>query len=364
MIARIVLLLVWLAAAVSLAPSPAAACGEDNQEPCQRRVEVCDTDVDLGYPYCGFNNEYSCNYPSLQVEGWWNKVCKHRNRGAGLTCCTPVNYTDPYGSRLGSTAVTEGYYGTVNLNEAWILVPSQTSPDWCVGQSNSPNPVKTVEEWMGYGVYAARLMINANFWNPGINPHLNSCNQAQGLTVSNKTLVSPDSTVHGQPTSSLIFFTPEEVKATGRNAKIADNAWTAYQGKIQNAVSGFWLLRNGTFVQQPGAIDPDEKRPRAAVGLSADGNTLYPVVVNPGFDDSRRPGATTLHGLADYLKQLGATDALTLDGSGSAQLVYYDPQTTIRFATKPSDVNKCNVVDAVLNNGKCYRPVPVFLGIE
>lgn len=343
-----------------LASTPAAACGEDNQEACQRQVSECFTDTDTGFPYCGFSNEYFCNYRGLQVEGWWSKTCKNRNKGAGLICCTPVNYTDTYGR--SSTPVTEGYYATVDLNEAWIIVPNQNNPDMCVNNVDYKNAVKSVIEWSQYGVYNARLMINANFFDPGRNPYEFSCNNALGLTVSNKTMLSPNGTVHGAATASLIFFTPEEARIRGFNALIASDAYSTYGAAIQNAVSGFWLLRNDTYVNQPAAIDPDDKRPRAAVGL-VDGNNLVLIVVNPGFDNSRRDGATTLQGLADYMKLLGVKNALTLDGSGSAQFYYHDPDSGTTFASKPSDT-ECNDFIKKLMGENCYRPVPVFLGIQ
>jgi uncharacterized protein YigE (DUF2233 family) len=349
-----------LVGALFVTSTPAAACGEDNQPACQRRVSECFTDVDTGIPYCGFNNEYYCNYTSLQVEGWWNKTCVHRNKGAGLTCCTAVNYTDTYGGQ--STPVTEGYYARVDLNEAWIIVPNQNNPDWCATGSYK-NAVMSVPEWGRYGVYNARLMVNANFFDPGRNPYLFSCNNALGLTVSNKTLLSPDGSVHGSPTASLIFFTPDQVRARGINALIASNAYRDYGPQIQNAVSGFRLLENGNFVEQPTAIDPNLKRPRTAVGLK-DGNTLFLVVVNPGFDDSGRPGATTLHGLADFMKRdLGVVDALTLDGSGSSQFFYHDPDSGTEVTSKPSDT-QCYEMNPFFKSDHCYRPVPVFLGIQ
>jgi uncharacterized protein YigE (DUF2233 family) len=352
------LLVLGFLGAACLGATPAAACGEDNQPACQRRVSECFTDVDTGIPYCGFNNEYYCNYASLQVEGWWNKTCAHRNRGAGLGLPVAVHYTDPYGGQ--STPVTEGYYARVDLNEAWIIVPNQSNPDWCGTTATYKNAVMSVEEWAKYGVYNARLMINANFFDPGRNPYMFSCNNALGLTVSNKTLLSPDGEVHGKPTASLIFFTPEEVRSRGINALISSDAYKYYGPAIQNAVSGFWLLQNGNFVTQPDAIDPNDKRPRAAVGLS-DGNTLYLVVVNPGFDDSSRPGATTLRGLAEYMKDdLHIVNALTLDGSGSSQLYYHDPDSGTTIRSKASDT----ACPGLFGPNPCYRPVPVFLGIQ
>lgn len=340
-----------------LAPSDAwAVCGEDNQSPCRREVPSCFTD-DFGMAYCGFDYEYFC-HQGLAVEGWWNKVCKNRRRGAGLECCTEVNYMDRYGE--SSTKVTEGYYAKVDLTKAWIIIPDTNNPNWCSPTAEYKNSVMTIKDWAEYGVYNARVFINANFFDPGRNPYLFTCNNGLGLSISNKSILSKPGKVHGQPTASLIFFTPKEVRSRGIEAMILYHAKKYYGRAIQNAISGFWLLRNGAYVTQPSAITPNEKRPRTAVGLSADGNTLYLVVVNPGHDDSSLPGGTTLEGLADYLNSLGADDALTLDGSGSSQLYFYDPKTGKKFQTKPSDTD----CPGLFATNPCYRPVPVFLGIQ
>jgi uncharacterized protein YigE (DUF2233 family) len=350
-------LFLGLLVATFLSSTPAAACGEDNQPACVRQVPECFVG-DFGEPYCGFKNEYFCNYSPLQVEGWWNKTCAHRNKGAGLVCCTAVNYTDPYGGQ--STPVTAGYFAQVDLNEAWIIVPNQDNPNWCASDPTYKNAVMSVRRWAGTGLYNARLMINANFFDPSRNPYEFSCNNAEGLAVSNKTVLSPDGPVHSSPTASLVFFTPEEVQKRGINAVISPNAYRQYGPMIQNAVSGFQLLKNGNFITQPGAIDPDLKRPRTAIGL-INGNTLVLVVVNPGFDDSSKPGATTLEGLADYMKNtLHVMDALTLDGSGSSQFYYHDPDSGTTIASKASDT----YCPGLFNSKPCYRPVPVFLGIQ
>jgi exopolysaccharide biosynthesis protein len=84
------------------------------------------------------------------------------------------------------------------------------------------------------------------------------------------------------------------------------------------------------------------------VGLDPAKRNLIVVVVNTGEDSG---SGATLPQLADYLTHLGVTNALTLDGSGSAQLFYRDGQVV----TLPSDARPNQ-------STKFYRPVPVFLG--
>ncbi|MGC8784104.1 MAG: phosphodiester glycosidase family protein, partial [Armatimonadota bacterium] len=84
---------------------------------------------------------------------------------------------------------------------------------------------------------------------------------------------------------------------------------------------GPWLMRNGEILidapQQGFQSGFSQKRhPRTAVGVTADGKLLLVTV------DGRQPmsGGMTLYELAQLLKQLGATDAINLDGGGSTTL--------------------------------------------
>lgn len=345
-----------LGGAVSVPEATANAnCGEDNQKPCKKLGASSYVDPMTMTPITNYWYTYTCNHTSLEVNSDTG-LCQSVQAGTGLNCCTAVNYTDEYGRE--PTAVTKGYYATVDLNNAWIVVPNLEYPNWCVNNATHKNPVRSVEKWAEMGAYTARLLVNANFWSAGTNPYENRCNSALGLTVSNKVIVSPEGQVKRQNTASLVFFTPTEVRSTGRNAVIAENALATYGSKIQNAVTGFQLLNAGTYETQPRGIHPYTKIPRTAVGLSADGNTLYIVVVNPG-DNRTGYGGTTLEGLADFLKSLGAYDAVTLDGSGSSQMFFQDSPTSRPIVTEPSD-NECHG----LTTTRCHRPIPVFLGIQ
>lgn len=71
-----------------------------------------------------------------------------------------------------------------------------------------------------------------------------------------------------------------------------------------------------------------KRAPRTVLALNADRSTLWLIVV-----DGRQPGYSegmNLPELADLLRSLGATDALNLDGGGSAVLVGPDGQLLSR----------------------------------
>jgi hypothetical protein len=86
-----------------------------------------------------------------------------------------------------------------------------------------------------------------------------------------------------------------------------------------NVISGDHIFMiDGTFGTSPNAYHR-ERQPRTAVGLTADGRTMVWAVVD-GRQPSYSDGATMAE-LAEVLKRHGVTDALNLDGGGSAVLV-------------------------------------------
>jgi hypothetical protein len=103
---------------------------------------------------------------------------------------------------------------------------------------------------------------------------------------------------------------------------------------VAELVGGFpVLLRDGRAVHATEFVMPatfsGQRHPRTAVGWGDDGRILLVVV------DGRQPGwsdGMTLDELAGYLRALGATDALNLDGGGSTALV-----AAGRVVNRPSD---------------------------
>jgi hypothetical protein len=80
----------------------------------------------------------------------------------------------------------------------------------------------------------------------------------------------------------------------------------------------FLEVANGAVVRDP--IDHDRLSPRSAMGILPDGGVVWVMVAQkPGAIDA---SGMTLQQLADFLKSLGATKALNLDGGGSASLYY------------------------------------------
>ena len=87
-------------------------------------------------------------------------------------------------------------------------------------------------------------------------------------------------------------------------------------GRVYNALSGnAWLVRQGKALPQAS----ETPNPRTAVGVSNNGRYLFLVVVDgrqPGYSEGMR-----LDELAALLVELGARQAINLDGGGSSTLV-------------------------------------------
>lgn len=102
------------------------------------------------------------------------------------------------------------------------------------------------------------------------------------------------------------------------------------------------LVRDGEVA----TTDRNASHPRTAVGLSADGTRMLLVTV-----DGRQAGSRgmRLTELADLMVDLGAAEALNLDGGGSSTMVARHPGTEPRVVSSPSDGEE--------------RPAPNGLGI-
>ncbi len=93
----------------------------------------------------------------------------------------------------------------------------------------------------------------------------------------------------------------------------------AWSPRVFNAIGGndVRLVIDGVAQVNADSFYSSDRHPRSAVGLSADGNTLYLVVV-----DGRSSSAIgeTFNGMGELLLSLGAHDAMMLDGGGSSTL--------------------------------------------
>ena len=127
----------------------------------------------------------------------------------------------------------------------------------------------------------------------------------------------------------------------------------------RTAVGGFPLLLRDSMivatVDSDGAASFRGVNPRTAAGYSMNGRRLLLVVI-----DGRQPGfsvGATSRETAELLRDLGAREAVNLDGGGSTAMVVRDVTSgAIRVVNKPSDAaGERPVANALAVTGACGR---------
>lgn len=140
------------------------------------------------------------------------------------------------------------------------------------------------------------------------------------------------------PAGTTILLGRDAGAAALAGLREGDKVDVAYQpkasdgGDVKAAVGGNWVLVKDGKAQHSG---DQAAHPRTAVGFSADGRKMYLLTVDGRQADSR---GVTLDELAGMMVELGAANALNLDGGGSSTLLAREPgQTALKVENSPSD---------------------------
>ncbi|WP_233604753.1 phosphodiester glycosidase family protein [Micromonospora sp. HM5-17] len=150
------------------------------------------------------------------------------------------------------------------------------------------------------------------------------------------------------PRDTVVLVGRERGAATLRNLEVGDRVHVGYHlapnvhVPFRFAVGGFPILRAG---QPLDGLDARTAAVRTSAGVSANGRRLYLLAVDGGGG----PGLTILD-LALMMRDLGATDAVNLDGGGSTTLV------TRRLGAPAVEVRNHP-------SGGAERPVPNGIGV-
>ena len=118
-------------------------------------------------------------------------------------------------------------------------------------------------------------------------------------------------------------------------------------GHPQVAISGSGFLVHDGIIR---AVDDRILAPRTAIGIDADTGEVLLLVVDGRSEECR---GYTLVELADLMVDLGADDALNLDGGGSSTMVGSNRRGTTAVLNTPSDGFQRRVANAVAVS---YRP--------
>ena len=148
-----------------------------------------------------------------------------------------------------------------------------------------------------------------------------------GIVVSAGVLISPPAPGY----DALVFF------KDGRAVIIAQNE-IGDLDTVENALGGFRIILQESELPPRLLSDAGSPRhnlprhPRSAAGLSADGKTLYLLVI-----DGRRPGSigATEAEIGLILKKLGAASGLNFDGGGSSAMALRFPDGRVRTVNTP-----------------------------
>lgn len=124
---------------------------------------------------------------------------------------------------------------------------------------------------------------------------------------------------------------------------------------ISEAVSGRpWLVHQGTLVTD--TLDAfetaNDRAPRTAAGLSRDGHVLYLAVVDGRQPESR---GMTLYEMGRLMAELGAYEAMNLDGGASSEMVVRELGGVVSI---PSRGRWEILVDDLLGEGQIVRETP------
>lgn len=250
-----------------------------------------------------------------------------------------------------------GLWAKVHLDDPAVHVnatePYERSASDPAGTEVKLLPVDTWAEANG-----ATLAINASFFGlidpkpgPGedkVHYTTGAASDIRGLSKGAHGLVSPPRLMGGRGDPALLVFTDRARIAYASEADLAG---------VVCAVAGMGISDDG---KQPGSllveagkntggtarVAPQVRHPRTAVGVSADGRTLILLTI-----DGRQPAhsvGVTLPEMADLMLELGAHDALALDGGGSTSF-WLRRADGVLVTNRPSD-------------GK-WRPVANHLGV-
>jgi Phosphodiester glycosidase len=186
----------------------------------------------------------------------------------------------------------------------------------------------------------AQLAINASFFTFKKDPQTNKGildTDNVGLVVSRGEPVSP---FRGDWTAINIAKDNTVSIVHGEDDTFRLTAQTPEQARLYNAVTGSdpIVIDGKPLEKQPDRSFFTTAHPRTAIGITGH-NTLLLVTV-----DGRQPGFSegmSLDELAQLMIELGAVNALNLDGGGSTTMVIADPQPRVlNFpSSKDSDGN-------------------------
>jgi hypothetical protein len=204
----------------------------------------------------------------------------------------------------------------------------------------------------------ATLAVNASFFamiNPKPGPGedkvrytTGAASDIRGLSKGSHGLVSPPHAVGRRGDPALLVY-GDHARIVGATERDLDGVICAVAGlgaSDDGKQPGTLLVTAGQNTGGTARVAPKVRHPRTAAGVTSDGKTLILLTV-----DGRQPGVSvgvTLPEMADLMLELGAHDAVALDGGGSTSF-YLKRANGSLLTNRPSDSE--------------WRPVGNHLGV-
>lgn len=181
----------------------------------------------------------------------------------------------------------------------------------------------------GIGIYTRAWGRTAGYGvTQGQTERVRAVTVVNGRVATNRAKLSSDKPIEG-----LLFVGRGEGASVLR--KLAKGTRIKVQwsltGRPQMAISGNRFLVHEGIIR---AVDDREMHPRTAVGVDADTGEVLLLVVDGRQDDSR---GYTMVELANLMIDLGADEAVNLDGGGSSTMVAKNRKGTMAVLNDPSD---------------------------
>ncbi len=284
--------------------------------------------------------------------------------GAGLLLCARLALaSEPlvFGSIETKTPAgpVHGWWAKIHLDQPGVRLDA-TAP--LAARDNLPPGTEAkllpVNEWAEAN--GTTLAVNAGFFSMLTDPKPASAeytpnyttgapSDTRGLSLSSHGLVSPPRVVTERGDPALLIYGDGHARATYARANDLAGVTCAVAGigaTEDGKQPGTLLVEAGRNTGATARVAPNFRHPRTAAGVTADGHTLILLTV-----DGRQPGysvGVTLPELADLMLELGAHEALNLDGGGSTSFYLRRPDGSV-VANQPSA-------------GK-WRPVANHLGL-
>lgn len=211
-----------------------------------------------------------------------------------VTAYTPIYEGMEYATGTAtSPRLMRAWAVRVDLKSPWVATCCSPGNGAAAYETALQTTPAFLSQW---GIKAA---INTSFFDANLSPNTD----IWGLLISGTNVVSGP---YAAPFDSQLTITPAKVPNLACSGSIPSG--------IQDAFAGSYIiLSNGAIT-----VGDDDVNPRSGVGYSQDKRYFIMVVV-----DGRQPGwsdGTGYGGLAQWLKDFGAWDGLSLDGGGSTCL--------------------------------------------